>query len=44
MTRQLRRIVGKPHSGIVPVETKEGVAEIIRVENADIVVDHVGDI
>lgn len=44
MTRQLRRIVRKPHNGIVPVKTKEGVAEVIRVENTDIVVDQIGDI
>jgi hypothetical protein len=44
MTRQPRRIVRKTDSGIMLGETKEGVAEVIRVEDADIVVDDVGDV
>lgn len=44
MTRQPRRIVRKTNYGIILGETKEGVGKIIGVEDADIVIDNVGDI
>jgi len=44
MPHQPRRIVRKASRGVIPDETKEGVCEIIVVENADIVVDDIGDV
>ena len=44
MTRQPRRIVREAHCGIIPSETEKGVAKIIDVEDADIVIDNVGDV
>jgi len=44
MPRQQRRIVRKSSRWVILDETKEGVCEIIVVENADIIVDNVGDV
>ena len=44
MTCQPGCVVREAHSGIILGETEEGVAEVIDIEDGDIVIDHVGHV